>query len=408
MLTNQTIQKLIDDAAKRGGGTVTIPAGVYMLRNAIHLRSNVNLRGEGEVILRKVPSEASALALRVGYGHFEFRVKEPDRFQVGDGVLIRDSRAGGFYTTTATIVERDGDTFFIDRMFNHDYADNFEGIVESLHPLVEGLNVQNVKIENLTLDGNTAETRSLNGCRGGGIFLIQCRGVSIRNVRVGHYKSDGISFQQCIDIAVRDCEVHHCESAGLHPGSGSVRYVFENNHLHHNGRWGIFYCLRTTHSDCRKNLIEHNGLCGISIGERDTDHLIEGNTIRHNTGPSIDFRKPGVQSGDAVQIIGNTLGPNDTDSDIIIPDGLRRIYIKGNTMQTRGAAVEVGSAADQVTFIGNTVNGRQQTRDDVRGGVDRVSFAQCDPGFAVGPAALEARGARHLMIGKLSPWVAPT
>src|SRR5438128_158095 len=104
-LTNHTIQRMIDDRAARDGGTVEIPAGVYAMHDALHLRSGVRVVGERGTILRKVPSVSSPLVDYLGYGHREFTVAEPEKFRAGMGVHILDNNSGGFYTTVATITE---------------------------------------------------------------------------------------------------------------------------------------------------------------------------------------------------------------------------------------------------------------------------------------------------------------
>lgn len=53
-----SIQKLIIDRSNDGGGTITLQAGVYDICSLIYVReiSNVTLRGEGRVVLKKCPS----------------------------------------------------------------------------------------------------------------------------------------------------------------------------------------------------------------------------------------------------------------------------------------------------------------------------------------------------------------
>ncbi len=44
--TGRTIQQALDQASSNGGGVVTVPAGTYLLDNAVRLRSGVHLIGE--------------------------------------------------------------------------------------------------------------------------------------------------------------------------------------------------------------------------------------------------------------------------------------------------------------------------------------------------------------------------
>ncbi len=394
---NSTLQHAVDAVAKSGGGTVEVPTGVYQMRDALHLREGVLLLGEKNAILRKEPSVCSALSQVCGYGHYEFAVAQPDKFEVGMGVLISDSEAGGFYTTQATITAREGDWFFIDRPFSHDYHPSRGGIVESLFSIVDGHDISGAGLIQLTLDGNEAENENLNGCRGGGVFLLGCRDVEIKNVEVAHYNGDAISFQQCIDIAVQGCDIHHNSGGGLHPGSGSVRYVLSDNRILNNGGDGIYYCLRTTHSRCENNEIYENGGVGVSVGERDTDHLIVGNNIARNGGAGIEFRVPVVQSGDRARVEKNRLEANcqkDGEAEIVVNAGLRDISIAENRIFPSGAAVLwVGENCENVSFYDNEIIGA----DSIIAG-EAVLRKAPETLPDVGPEAASVGSARHLGI----------
>lgn len=405
--SNLALQQAVDAAAAAGGGTVEVPAGVYRMRDALHLRSGVQVVGEAGAILRKVPSVSSALTNVLGYGHYEFTVAEPEKFEVGMGVHVTDKGSVGFYDTVGTITHRQGELFFIDRKFNHDYSPTAEGCVTSVFSLIQGYRVHDAGASGLTLDGNPEETVWMNGCRGGGVFLLEAHGVELRDLEITNYRGDGVSFQQCTDIIIRGCHVHHQTGGGLHPGSGSVRYLLEDNNVHDNGGCGVFYCLRTTHSICRNNTLLDNGDVGISIGERDTDHQVCGNTIRGNGGSGVAFRPPRVQSGDRVRLEDNCIGPNcrgEAEHEIVVPDGLRQVLIAGNEIAAdKGKALAVGADCGEISFAGNTVNGRAQTPEDIEG----QAADNTDADFPdVGPAALPLDGARHLNMETLTPWQA--
>ncbi|HZP80267.1 MAG TPA: right-handed parallel beta-helix repeat-containing protein [Chthonomonadaceae bacterium] len=408
--TNEAIQRIVDAVAAAGGGVARIPAGIYRMHNALHLRSGVRVVGEEGAVLVKVPSVASPIADYLGYGFYEFTVQEPEKFCVGMGVRIADDNAGGFYQTVATIVARQGDTFFVDRMFAHDYLPDKNGSVASLFPLVVGYDVTDASVENLALDGNEEETRDLNGCRGGGVFLLGSQRVRIEGVEVRNYRGDAVSFQQCTDIQVRRCHLHHNTGTGLHPGSGSVRYLLEENHVHDNGNFGLYYCLRTSHSHCLNNRLERNGSAGISIGERDTDHLIRGNTVVGNEVEGIVFRPCHARGGDRVIVEGNRIGPNCTrkgDCEILIYDGLHDIHILGNAIEPgRNAALRVGDRCERLSFAENTVSGRRQEPTDIAGHAGSVRLERPSQLPPVGPSALPMDGARHLHRESLPPWKA--
>lgn len=402
MPTNTDLQPLIDRAAP--GQTVTLPPGTFLLHDSLKLRSGVRVVGQDQTVLRKTPSFACPLADYLGYGQYEFTVTEPDRFRVGMGVHILDDEAVGFYTTVATIIGREGERFFIDRPLAHDYLPARNGRVVTVFPLVEAAGVHEAALENVILDGNAQEeTFTLNGCRGGGVFALAARALTIHGVEVRNLRGDAVSFQRCIDVSVRRCHLHDVTGHGLHPGSGSVRYLMEANHVHHCGGDGLFYCLRTTHSTCAANRLEHNGRSGISIGERDTDHLITGNDIAHHRDGAISFRKPLHRSGDRVAIVDNRFHDNgaaDGPAQVVIPAGLRDIRVADNSFTGDAPAMSVEPGCQRVWFTGNSVNGRPQTPRDVIG---QVGFDNPHGFPAVGHEAptLTDSGARHLNVERL-------
>lgn len=409
-LTNATIQKTLDGLAATGGGVLEIPAGTYTMYDALHLRSGVRVVGEQGTILRRAVSVMSPILDVAGYGFYEFTVQNPELFRPGMGVYLTDDNAKGFYTTVATITHREGNRFFVSRMLNHDYRPNHNAKVRSLFPIVDGYHIENASLENVILDGNSDEKHDLNGCRGGGVFLLGTSNISLLNLEVRHYAGDGISFQQCVDTFVRGCEVHAQTGSGLHPGSGSVRYIMEGNNVHHNGTFGIFYCLRTSHSICENNIFHANGLDGISVGERDTHHWIRHNTATDNGGAGLNLREAVANSADQVRFENNILrnncrGPQNEAAEIIVGAGIREALILNNSIENRTcSAIWIAESAQDICFHGNEVNGRHQIAEDVIGNTLAIDFALNENFPAVGPEALPLTGAHHLFRPELKPW----
>jgi hypothetical protein len=403
---NSTLQRACDALLESGGGMLEIPAGTYAMRNALHLRDGVHVVGESGTVLQKTPSAQSALTHVCGFGHYEFRVAEPDKFAVGDGVLIADNNAGGFYTTAATITARDGDLFFIDRPFAHDYNPGAGGNVTSIFSILDAHNIRSASAKNLILDGNFPKEKNLlNGCRGGGAFLLGAHNISLENVEVRNFHGDALSFQQCTDISIDNCFLHDNTGGGIHPGSGSVRYFLRENKIENNGGCGIFYCLRTTHSLCESNVIVGNKSHGISIGERDTDHILRGNTIKENGGAGIGFRAPVVQSGDRVWIENNALADNNRDgkfAEIFIARGLRDIAVIANDFgSTPGAEIIIEDNCENI-FVANN-KAQNQAAD-----IPNTTHTAPEEFPTVGPKAAGETSARHLNILNLTPLMVST
>ncbi|MBM4037193.1 MAG: hypothetical protein FJ290_01650 [Planctomycetes bacterium] len=191
--TGREIQAAIDRAAAQGGGEVEIPAGIYDLEDSLHLRSRVKVKGEGQkTVLRKPPSVTSRLSADLGYGHYDVSLAEPDKFHVGMGVHIHDDRSGGFYDTVASLTWREGDRFGLSRMLNHDYSRRANAVVTSIFPVLSGYHLEGASVEDLAIDGNKGQNAHLNGCRGGGVFLLQAHNVSLKRLHVKDYNGDGI------------------------------------------------------------------------------------------------------------------------------------------------------------------------------------------------------------------------
>ena len=91
---NASIQSALDALAAGGGGVLDVQPGVYEMRDSLHLRSGVIVRGAGPgVVLRKAPMVQSALSADLGYGHYDISLSEPYLFAPGMGVIIRDDNA---------------------------------------------------------------------------------------------------------------------------------------------------------------------------------------------------------------------------------------------------------------------------------------------------------------------------
>jgi parallel beta-helix repeat protein len=150
--------------------------------------------------------------------------------------------------------------------------------------------VKDAVVEGLTIDGQCPQHTRLDGCRGGGIYLFECAGVTVRNCVVRGYYGDGISFQVSEQVTIEDCVCAENAGLGLHPGSGSQKPVVRRNRSLNNGGDGLFVCWRVKHGLFENNEIRANKGVGISIGHKDTDNLFRNNIIVNNAGPGVLFR----------------------------------------------------------------------------------------------------------------------
>ena len=349
--------------------------GRYVMHDSLHLRPNVTIRGTGpETILAKAPMVESPLSADLGYGHFDVSLAKPEGFRPGMGIHIKDGRSGGFYTTCATLTFRDGDRFGITRMLNHDYSRHADAIVRSVFPVVSGYNSPDCLIENLRIDGNAENNGRLNGCRGGGIFLLHADRTIIRKVMVENYNGDGISFQQCADVVVENTTCQNNRGLGFHPGSGSTRPVMRDLIGRNNGGDGLFYCLRVSNGTLENSVFENNGGHGLSIGGRDTDHLIRNCTIRSNGGCGVYFRRGDeAMAGsrntiESCVIERNCRTKGKGKAEVHLDAALTNIVLKGNTIspdttpEGKRPGILIESNVRSVELDANTISGPEAKR----------------------------------------------
>jgi hypothetical protein len=353
--TNLCLQAAVDYVATLGGGLVEVRPGRYLMRDSLHLRSRVTVRGAGEqTVLVKASMAESAVTAYLGYGHFDVSVAEPQKFPPGTGIHVQDDHSGGFYTTTATVLYRVGDRLGISRFLNHDYGPGAHAVVRSVFPVVSACGVEDAAVEDLTVEGNAAENGRLNGCRGAGVFLIQADRTALRRLLVRDYHGDGISFQQCCDTLVEDCRSEENRGIGFHPGSGSVRPIMRRLVARRNASDGLYYCLRVSHGVLEESEFIDNGRHGVSIGGRDTDHLIRRCTVRANGGCGVFFRPQDPVMAPSRNVVEECIIERNGRAADLSPDQLQELGLAGVDL----AEIAVASPVDGVVLRRNRLRPR--------------------------------------------------
>jgi hypothetical protein len=290
--TDRAIQAAVDTIARRGGGTVHLLPGIYTLRNAVFLPTNIRLLGSGaESVITKIASETVALADDSNWFDQEITLAEAKDFRVGDGVLIRavNPHNNGTDYIKRTLVARSGNRFKLSGGLRDNVWLSGKPTCSSLFPLLTSENTADVVIENLALDGNGANNENLNGNYAGCIFLQDCNRYRIHNVEARNYNGDGISFQVCHDVVVDDCHCHDNANLGVHPGSGSQRPLIRNSRMVGNNI-GLFWCWGVKYGLAEGNQMDGNRSYGISIGHCDTDNVMRKNRVTDSGKVGILFR----------------------------------------------------------------------------------------------------------------------
>jgi len=342
---NRALQAAVDYIAALGGGTVIIGPGEYTMRDSLHLRSNVTVKGtQGQTVLRKAKAAVSPLGLDGDFGEQQITVKDTTGFDVGYGVTIRDDRAGGFHTTVAIITGRTGNTFSIDKPIMADCMVDNNARAATVFPVVSGYHIDSASIEDVTIDGAKDTNIHLNGCRGAGIFLYRAHGTVISGCLVEDYNGDGISFQQSNDVKVIGCVSQNNAKLGLHPGSGSQRPVLKNCVAQQNGSDGLFLCWRVRHGLFENNVLKQNGRFGISIGHKDSDNMLRNNVIMANGDSGIFFRNESL-----------SMAPH--------RNRLENNVIENNGTKKPSPGIRIRGAAKDLVFINNIIRDTREKQD---------------------------------------------
>ncbi len=289
---HRVLQAAVDYVTGFGGGTVHVLPGTYRMRNSVYLRTGVRITGSGDdSILIKEPSAKSELAANTDWYDQEITLADAAGFRVGDGVCLvtKNPHHGGTDVVRRTLVARSGNRFKLDRAPRKNYWLSADTTVSTLFPLLDGDEISDVLIENITVDGNKDENDNLNGNYAGCIFLQDCNRITARGVTTRNYNGDGISWQICHDVLVENCHSHNNAGLGLHPGSGSQRPIMRNNRLVGNSI-GLFFCWGIHYGLAEGNTIEDSIRYGISIGHHDTDNLISDNIVRRSGQVGVLFR----------------------------------------------------------------------------------------------------------------------
>lgn len=373
---NRALQAAVDYVAGLGGGVVEIGAGEFLMRDSLHLRSHVTVKGvPGKSVLRKAKGYSAPLKLDGDYGEEQITVTDSTGFAVGDGVLVLDKNAHGFHATVARITGQNGNAFSINLPLNSDCMVSDGARAATVFPVVSGYHLDAVRIEDLTIDGNKAENTYIDGCRGGGVFLYRCPGAVIQRCTVRNYNGDGISFQQSNDVIVTDCVSESNAGLGLHPGSGSQRPTVRGCIARGNEQDGLYLCWRVKYGLFEENTLDGNGRFGISIGHKDTDNLLRKNKVIGNQQAGIHFRDESEgMAGNRNRIEENVIENNGTTKpvpaiqvrgethDLIFRNNVIR-DTRSPAEQRQTVGIQLGEKVGAVTLDQNQISANQEVAD---------------------------------------------
>jgi len=431
-----SIQAAID-ALPEAGGVVILPAGTFVLRQGLVLRDGVTLRGSGaDTILTRPDRVELRLTESVTTGAATIAVESTTGLQVGDDLaLLAYGQSEVGHPRVAAI--QPGRVILAEPIaVEGQYDPAATATLVNYFPLIRAswtdanVNVQDIVIENLTVDGNldaTTETWRISGpaliqlantsnarihdvevrnAASGGIALLNGHDNQIDHATVdtvrGHgialdgetdslvssvtvsragyatrgKSGDGIIISGSSDIVVEDSLTEESHRYGLHPGGDLNRGgLWRNNVSRENGANGFHFCWDNFDILVTGNVLENNqrhGVGGLGLGG-DFDDLfntVANNVIRGNARSGIE-----VNGGSDNYLIGNTVQNNSQlahgrFSGIVIANA-SFTTVTNNTVGSRGTAtqkygVEEYGTANDNFIVQNYVTG------NLEGGIYQV------------------------------------
>ena len=368
---NRALQAAVDYVGSLGGGVVNIGPGEFLMRDSLHLRSRVTVRGTpGQTILKKDIEFRSPIAADGDFGEAAVTVQNPSGFAIGRGVYIASSKQRNFHGVCATILNASEHYFTLTRPMNADIMMADGGFAATIFPVISGYEIVDARVEHLIVDGNRQHNPTkVDGCRTAGIYLYRGDHCVIADCVVTHYQGDGISFQQSNDVEVQRCVVEQCAGFGLHPGSGSQRPRVIHCRAVKNDEDGFFFCWRVRGGVAEGNWLEGNGGYGMSIGHKDSDNLVRLNTIVGNAKGGVYWRsETEPMAAHRITFEENTVRDNEGWG--LFVDGMTHgTVIRNNTIEDTGAGrqrtgIRIGSKTEKILIKENRIIAAERIQDE--------------------------------------------
>lgn len=368
---NRALQAAVDYVGNLGGGVVEIGPGEFLMRDSLHLRSRVAVRGAGaKTVLKKDREHRSALAADGDFGEAAITVEDTTGFEIGRGVYVASKKRCYFHGVCATLLNARSNYFTLSRAMNADIMVAEGGFAATIFPVISGYNLEDAWVENLTVDGNRAQNPTLvDGCRAAGIFLYRGDNCVITNCIVRDYNGDGISFQQSNDVKVEGCVVERCAGFGLHPGSGSQRPSVKNCRAVANESDGFFFCWRVRGGVAEGNWLESNGGYGMSIGHKDSDNFVRKNTILGNRRGGVYWRAEAEpMAAHHVTFEHNTVRDNEGWG-LFVDGATHGTIIRSNVIEDTGSGrqatgIRLGKNVGEVVLAENAIKASKTLVDE--------------------------------------------
>ncbi|MBN2290102.1 MAG: right-handed parallel beta-helix repeat-containing protein [Candidatus Glassbacteria bacterium] len=367
------IQEAVD-ALPPEGGIVYLPAGTYEVARAIHLRSGVYVRGDGDhtVVARAEACLQVELAAAARRGQKQVAVRDASGLKVGNEVCVRSDSSHGWWCTHTLITGIQDNTVSLADTLTHTHLPP-AAWAANLFPCFYADSARDIRIEDLCIDGRMTERDRETLSNDFTLSAVHFRDVSdclVARVHVKSYPGDGISIQIGDNATVTGCLSEYNLGHGFHPGTGITSGAWTYNVGRYNGWDGLFFCHRVRHSIMSGNRFDHNGwngIGGLGIGGEGGDryNVVSGNFCSGNGKSGIECRVGGNN------IVSNNVCENNSRSEpgrwpgILVEDTYGSI-ISGNrcldfqqpdSARTQGYGILVTGQSRDNIITGNLVTG---------------------------------------------------
>ena len=364
---------------------IYIPKGTYMIRRSLPIKSNLHIYGDGkQSVIRKFPAVWSQLARVASEGDETIYVESAYGFKVGDQIFIS-------YSENPTIVAARHCSIGVIKSI--DTINNAITFVSSYDSIKKGAirthavgcyvcssfavlrswsmfsAAINIKIHDLTLDGNRQEGEPMewfnapihfdpdSGVQHGITYSFPSHNHVIRDCYCINSPYDGISEQGSSMAIVDNVTIENCAMHGVHFGTTFSNGKVINCTMRGNKQQGaaVFFCADAKNIIVQNNYIfdYYRGASDEEYGSAGTDAIFSNNIFVNITDVVFDFpMATEANRGGRLTIANNIV---DTLGILFKGDHLDCVIISGNTIAKASnnlAIIEI-TQSKQVIILGN-------------------------------------------------------
>ncbi len=287
--TSRQIQEAINKEAARGGGLVVCPEGEYTLRNAIYLKSNVTLKGQGATtVFRKCPRFASPIISEITKGDYWIQIEDESSFQCGDGITIFSQSLKPARAWVTEVIEIMPGALCLKDAAPLDVHLSSDPFVFCSFPCLYCQEVEHVSVCELLIDGNQQENPVIDTWWDSGIGCRDSRNIEFINVNIMNAAGDGISLNTSHHIRIIGSKINSSARLGVHVGSGSLYTYIGNSEICNSGLAGVinvdglYLCHSAAFGLYENNVITGTRGAGVSIGRWDSGNIFLKNKVFSN------------------------------------------------------------------------------------------------------------------------------